>query len=152
MIAKKSVLGLVHTGSEVRRAPLVGMKFLHEPTVRTADLIAPRTRLQAKDLISLLRRHFSARRRTAILASTPACPLALRVLTPGGKPAIQITFQKSPALSVEPPRQNNELVEREVVQYAPRFGAGGQNALKRPGIVVERHLYKLGSYLGLLPV
>ena len=152
MVAKKSVLGLVHTGSEVRRAPLVGMEFLHEPTVRTADLISPRARLQAKDLISLLRRHFASRRRTAILAATPACPFALRVLTPGGKPAIQITFQKSPALSVEPPRENNELIEREVVQYAPRFGAGGQNAHKRPGVVVERHLYKLGSYLGLLPV
>ena len=84
MIAKKSVLGLVHTGSEVRRAPLIGMEFLHEPTVRTADLVTPRARLQAKDLISLLRRHFATRRRTAILAATPACPLALRVLTPGG--------------------------------------------------------------------
>jgi len=152
MIAKKSVLGLVHTGSEVRRAPLVGMKFLHEPTVRPADLITPCARLQAKDLIGLLRRHFSARRRTAILASTPACPFALRVLTPGGKPAIQITFQKSPALGIEPPRQSNEFIKREVVQYAPRFGAGGNKPLKRPGVVVERHLYKLGSYLGLLHV
>ena len=152
MIAKKSVLGLVHTGSEVRRAPLVGMKFLHEPTVRPADLITPRARLQAKDLIGLLRRHFSARRRTAILASTPACPFALRVLTPGGKPAIQITFQKSPALGIEPPRQSNEFIKREVVQYAPRFGAGGNKPLKRPGVVVERHLYKLGPYLGLLPL
>ena len=152
MGAKQGILGLVYTGGEIRRPPLVGMQFLHEATMRPANLIAPRARMQAKDLISLLRRHFSARRRTAILASTPACPLALRVLTPGGKPAIQITFQKSPALSVEPPRENNELLEREIVQYAPRLGAGRQHTLKRPAVVVERHLYKLGSYLGLLPV
>ena len=152
MIAKKSVLGFVHPGSEIRRAPLVGMKFLHESTVRPADVIAPRSRLQAKDLIGLLRRHFSTRRRTAILATTPACPFALRVLTPGGKPAVQITFKKSPALRVEPPRQSNELVEREFVEYTPRFGSGGNKPLKRTGVVVERHLYKLGPYLGLLPL
>ena len=152
MIAKKSVLGLVHTGGEVRRAPLVGMKFLHKAPVSPADVVAPRTGLQAKDLISLLRRHFAARRRTAILAATPACPCALRVLTPGGKPAVQITFKKRPALRVEPPRQSNKFVEREFVQYAPRFGSGGNKPLKRTGVVVERHLYKLGPYLGLLPL
>ena len=152
MIAKKSVLGLVHTSSEVRRAPLVGMKFLHESSVSPADFLTPRTRLQAKDLISLLRRHFSTRRRTAILAATPACPCALRVLSPGGKPAVKITFKKSPALRVEPPRQGNEFVEREFVEYAPRFGSGGNKPLKRSGVVVERHLYKLGPYLGFLPL
>ena len=93
MVAKKSVLGLVHTGGEVRRAPLVGMEFLHEPTVRTADLISPRARLQAKDLISLLRRHFPGRR-AADLSALPPCPFALRVLTPGGKPAVKIAFKK----------------------------------------------------------
>lgn len=152
MIAKKSVLGFVHTGSEVRRAPLIGMQFLHQPTMGLADFVAPRTRLQAKDLIGLLRRHFSTRRRAAILASTPACPFALRVLTPGGKPAVQITFKKSPALGVEPARQSNQLVEREFVQYTPRFGSGSNKPLKRSSVVVERHLYKLGPYLGLLPL
>src|ERR1700754_704449 len=131
MIAKKNVLGLVHAGGEIRRAPLVGMKFLHEPSVSAADLLAPRAGLQAKDLISLVRRHFAARRRAAILAATPACPCALRVLTPSGKPAVQITFQKGPALPIEAPRQRNELVERELVQYAPRFGAGNNAPVKR---------------------
>ena len=152
MRAKQGILGLVYTGGEIRRAPLVGMQFLHEGAMGAGDVVAARPRLQAKDLIGLLRRHFSTRRRAAILASTPACPLALRVLTPGGKPAIQITFQKSPALGIEPPRQSNEFIKREVVQYAPRFGAGGNKPLKRSGVVVERHLYKLGPYLGLLPL
>src|SRR3984957_2060455 len=84
MRAKQSILGLVYTGGEVRRPPLIGMQFLHERAVRPADLVAPRPRLQAKDLIGLLFRHFAARRRAAL----PPCRIALRVLTPGGKPAV----------------------------------------------------------------
>ena len=89
MVAKKSVLGLVHTGGEVRRAPLVGMQFLHQGAMSPADVVTARPRLQAKDLIGLLRRHFAARRRAAL----PPCPIALRVLTPGGKPAVKIAFK-----------------------------------------------------------
>jgi hypothetical protein len=57
--------------------------------VRPAYLVAPRARLQAKDLIGLLFRHFAARRRSAL----PPCRISLRVLTPGGKPAVQIAFK-----------------------------------------------------------
>ena len=89
MRAKQNLFGLVYTGREVRRPPLVGMQFLHERTVGTPDLVAPRPRLQAKDLIGLLVRHFAARRRAAL----PPCRVSLRVLTPGGKPAVQIAFK-----------------------------------------------------------
>ena len=89
MRAKQSILGLVYTGGEVRRAPLVGMQFLHQGAMRPADVVTPRPRLQAKDLVSLLVRHFAARRRTAL----PPCRVALRVLTPSGKPAVQIAFK-----------------------------------------------------------
>ena len=89
MRAKQNLFGLVYSGGEVRRPPLVGMQFLHEPTMGTADFIARRPRLQAKDLIGLLVRHFAARRRAAL----PACRVSLRVLTPGGKPAVQIAFK-----------------------------------------------------------
>ena len=89
MSAKQSILGRVYAGSQVRRAPLVGMQFLHQGSVGTPDLVAPRARLQAKDLIGLLVRHFAARR----LAATPPCPFTLRVLTPGGKPAVKIAFK-----------------------------------------------------------
>ena len=71
MVAKKSVLGLVHTGSEVRRAPLVGMQFLHQGAMSPADVVTPRARLQAKDLISLLRRHFPGRRAVDLTALPP---------------------------------------------------------------------------------
>ena len=89
MRAKQSILGLVYTGGEVRRPPLVGMQFLHEPTMGTADFVPPRPRLQAKDLIGLLVRHFATRRRAVL----PACRISLRVLTPSGKPAVQIAFK-----------------------------------------------------------
>ena len=89
MRTKQSILGLVHPGGEIRRPPLVGMQFLHERTVGSSDFVPARARLQAKDLIGLLRRHFAARRRAAL----PPCPVALRVLTPGGKPAVKIAFK-----------------------------------------------------------
>ena len=89
MRAKQSILGLVYPGGEVRRPPLVGMQFLHERAVSPSDLVAPRTRLQAKDLIGLLVRHFAGRRRAAL----PPCRISLRVLTPSGKPAVQIAFK-----------------------------------------------------------
>src|SRR5580704_1103062 len=89
MPAKQSILGLVYPGGEVRRPPLVGMQFLHERTMRSPDVFAPRPRLQAKDLIGLLVRHFAARRRAAL----PPCRISLRVLTPSGKPAVQIALK-----------------------------------------------------------
>src|SRR3984885_15348938 len=89
MRAKQSILGLVYTGSKVRRPPLVGMQFLHQPSVCPTDFVAPRPRLQATDLIGLLVRLFSARRRAAL----PRCRISLRVLTPDGKPAVQIAFK-----------------------------------------------------------
>ena len=89
MRAKQSLLGLVYPGGEVRRPPLVGMQFLHERTVCPPNFVAPRARLQAKDLIGLLVRHFTARRRAAL----PPCRISLRVLTPSGKPAVQIAFK-----------------------------------------------------------
>jgi len=89
MSAKQGILGLVYTGRQVRRPPLVGMQFLHEPSMRAPDIVPARPRLQAKDLVSLLVRHFTARRRV----TSPPCRIALRVLTPGGKPAVQVTFK-----------------------------------------------------------
>ena len=55
MRSKQSILSLVYTGGEVRRAPLVGMQFLHERTMSATDFVPPRARLQAKD--TLLRTH-----------------------------------------------------------------------------------------------
>ena len=89
MRSKQRILGLVYPGGEIRRPPLVGMQFLHERAVGPSDFVAPRSRLQAKDLIGLLLGHFAARRRAAL----PPCRISLRVLTPSGKPAVQIAFK-----------------------------------------------------------
>src|SRR5437899_11967027 len=98
MRAKKGILGLVYAGSEVRRAPLIGMQFLHQGAVRPADVVTPRPRLQAKDLIGLLVRHFAARRRAAL----PPCRISLRVLTPGGNPAVRRAHTRRTAFRAEP--------------------------------------------------
>src|SRR5258708_19758471 len=97
MRAKQSILSLGYTGGEVRRPPLIGMQFLHERAVRTPDFVPPRPRLQAKDLIGLLIRHFTARRRAAL----PPCRISLRVLTPAAKPPVQIPFAHRPPFAVE---------------------------------------------------
>ena len=86
MAAKKNVLGFVDASREIRRPPLVGMQFLHQRAVRPADVFRARSRLQAKDLIGLLFRHFAARRR----ATRPRCRISLTVFTPTGLPAVQI--------------------------------------------------------------
>ena len=86
MRAKQSILGLVYTGGEIRRPPLVGMQFLHKRAVRAADVVGARAGLQAKDLIGLLLRHFSASRR-----APPRRRIRLRVFTPTGIPAVKIS-------------------------------------------------------------
>ena len=89
MAAEKNVLGLIDASREVRRAPLVGMEFLHERPVRMPNFRGTRPRLQAKDLIGLLLSHFAAPAR----APVPRCRIALRVLTPSGRPAVKIRNQ-----------------------------------------------------------
>src|SRR5579872_2535849 len=106
MTVKKRILGLVDPRREVRRPPLVGMEFLHQGAVSPADILRARPRLQAKDLIGLLFRHFAGRR-SPDLSALPPCPIALRVLTPAGKPAVQITFKQRAAFRIERLSQTN---------------------------------------------
>ena len=85
MTTKKNVLGLVHPSREIRRAPLVGMQFLHQGAMGTPDLLGARPRRNAKDLIGLLVRHFAPAR-----SAPPRTRVTLRVFTPAGLPAVQI--------------------------------------------------------------
>ncbi len=87
MAAQKNVLGFVDAGRKIRRSPLVGMQFLHERAVGAPDVIGARPRLNAKDLIGLLFRHFAAAPRRAARAR---CRITLRVFTPAGLPAVEI--------------------------------------------------------------
>ena len=85
MAARKNFLGLVNASGEIRRAPLVGMQLLHERAVRARNGVGASARLNAKDLIGFLFRHFAAGPSTA-----PRCRVALRVFTPTGLPAVKI--------------------------------------------------------------
>ena len=88
MSARKNVLGFIDAGRKVRRAPLVGMQFLHESPVRTTDVVDARARRQAQDLIGLLLRHFAGAPRPR-----HRCRTALRVLSPRGVAAVKIRHQ-----------------------------------------------------------
>ena len=89
MASKQHILSFIDAGSEIRRAPLVGMQFLHEPAVSAPNLLGARPRLKTKDLISLLIRHFTGSRR----ATAPRCRTILSVVTPSGMPAVKIRGQ-----------------------------------------------------------
>ena len=88
MAALKKILGFIDAGREIRRAPLVGMEFLHEGAMGAGDVRGTRSRLQAKDLVGLLLGHFGAAPR-----ALPRCRITLSVLTPTGLPAVQIRHQ-----------------------------------------------------------
>ena len=91
MATKQNIFGVIDPGREVRRPPLVGMQFLHEGPVGAGDLVGPRPGLKAKDLISLLLRHFSAARTSP--AVLPRSRITLRVFTPAGLPAVKIRHE-----------------------------------------------------------
>lgn len=91
MAAKQNLLGLIDATRKVRRPPLIGMQFLHERAVGATNLVAARSGLKAKDLISLLFRHFAAGRSGA--ATLPRTRILLRVFTPAGLPAVKISHQ-----------------------------------------------------------
>ena len=89
MASKQHLSRFIDARSEVRRPPLVGMQFLHEPAMRAPDFLGARPRLKAKDLISLLFGHFAGSRR----AAAPRCHTFINVLTPSGLPAVKIRGQ-----------------------------------------------------------
>lgn len=90
MPVQQDILGLVHPGGEIRRPPLVGMKFLHQGAVGVADLLLARPRLKAKDFVGLLlgqRGGFAGPR-------SPRVRITLCCFTPAGKPAVEISFKQ----------------------------------------------------------
>lgn len=88
MAAKQNIFGLIDPRREVRRAPLVGMQFLHERPVSPPDLIRGRSRRNAKDLIGFLFGHFAG--------GTPDIPRVRTIVTaftPAGIPAVKISCE-----------------------------------------------------------
>src|SRR5215468_10802826 len=84
--SKQDILSFIDAGSKIRRPTLVGMQLHDEPAVGSPDFVSARPRLKAKDLVSLLLRHFSGGRR----AAAPRCRTVVNVFTPSGMPAVKI--------------------------------------------------------------
>jgi hypothetical protein len=93
----------LHGSSGHRRPPLTGLAFLQSEAAQARRAAVGRTRFQARDLFSLLLRHFAQRRP----APEPRCHVRLTVLTPAGLPAVRIVARKRISAPVEtaPARQ-----------------------------------------------
>ena len=137
MAAQKNVLGLIHAGREIRRPPLVGMQFLHQRAVGAADVLGARPRLHAKDLISLLFRHFAAAPRRA---ARPRCRITLHVLTPAGSRRSRYAISSARLSSSISARQAGQRRRRRARRgHCPR-AAGEDAPAHRAGVVIELHL------------
>ena len=89
MRLKKNVFGQIDFGREVGRAAPVGMDLRHQSAVGRADGLGRRTRLKAKDLVSLVMAHGARIRR----AGAPRTRSLVLVFAPTGKRAVKVRFQ-----------------------------------------------------------
>ena len=88
MLPEKRVLGFVDASRKVVGAPEIRVEPFHQRPMGADDIFGAGAGLKAKDLVGLLMRHWPARR-----AAQPRCRIGLRVLTPGGLPAVKIRCQ-----------------------------------------------------------
>jgi len=86
MLPEKRILDFVDARRKVVRSPEA--ETLHQRPLGADDVIGFDTGLKAKDLVGLLMRHWPARR-----VAPPRCRIGLRVLAPGGMPAVKIRCQ-----------------------------------------------------------
>ena len=89
MSAQDQILGLVDARREVAGAPRIGVELLHEGAMGGAHGRGLRARLKPKDLIGFLFGHRATRSRAAL----PRTRISLSVFTPGGRPAVEISFE-----------------------------------------------------------
>jgi hypothetical protein len=83
MVSTQHILRFIDADSEVRRPPLVGMQFLHEP--REAGLRRAQSSHKARGLIGFLVGQLAGLRETP-----PRCSVAVRVFTPSGMVAVKV--------------------------------------------------------------
>ena len=83
---QRDILRPVDHGREVGRAAPVGVKPRDQRPMRSTNGLFGRPRLKAKDLIGFLVTHFTHARRRSL----PRCRIELHVLTPSGRPAVEI--------------------------------------------------------------
>ena len=83
MVSAQHIIRLIDAAGEVRRPPLVGMNFLHEPGVEVCIRRARSTH-KVSELIGFVGRLFATRQ------TVPRYGIALRVFTPSGMPAVKV--------------------------------------------------------------
>lgn len=83
---ERDVLRPVDHRREIGRSAFVGVKPRNQRAMRSTDGLLGSTRFKAKDLIGLLLTHFAHARRRAL----PRRRIELHVLTPSGRPAVEI--------------------------------------------------------------
>lgn len=91
MTSHQDVFGLIHSGGESRRPPLVGMQFLHERAMRPRNVVTRSAFLKSQDFISFIFRHRAAAARPS--ASRPRVSVAITCTTPAGKTAVKINLK-----------------------------------------------------------
>jgi hypothetical protein len=87
MVSAQRLLRFIDLGGEVRRPPLVGMKFLHQRRVVTR--ISPAS-YEARGLIGRFVDQFVRSHQTI-----PRCSISLYVLTPSGLLAVKVRCGKT---------------------------------------------------------
>jgi hypothetical protein len=84
MITARRILRFIDVGNEVRRRPLVGMEFLHEPGIMAR---IPPTTHETKGLIARFVGQFVKSQSHQI---APRRNVSLHVLGPSGLPAVKV--------------------------------------------------------------
>jgi hypothetical protein len=91
MVSTQHILRFIDTDSEVRRPPLVGMQFLHEPRVE-AGLRRAQCSHKARGLIGFLVGQLAGSRDAPPRCNVAVtrCGVAVRVFTPSGMAAVKV--------------------------------------------------------------
>lgn len=88
MITDKDVLGYIAPATEARRSREPGVQALYQAAARLADMRRGAPKFKTRDLVGLLLSHGARTWRNSL----PEADVRLRVLTPGGKPAVRLRF------------------------------------------------------------
>ncbi len=88
MSPHQHILGLIDSGSQVRRPPVIGMQFLHERPVRARNLFTRSALLKPESFIGFILRH----RPRPSDRPVARIGIAISCLTPTGKPAVEISL------------------------------------------------------------
>lgn len=85
----QNVLGLIDPAGEPVRTASVGMQLLHQRAMRAPDFVRSGPRIKPQDLVRLILGHRALARRV----TAPKTRIALQVFSPGGSPAVLISFE-----------------------------------------------------------